>query len=133
MKTVNLPSDKKFLINSWQLGIANQMGKFYLIKVFALLWYCAHTQSTKVASSIKRTKKTNLLKNMAPQMASLSVFPLEKLPDELILNILTYFKLKDLMNCCQTSKRIRRIAQGTIHILPKHIFRPFRVQTPSPT
>ena len=55
-KTVNLPSDKKFLINSWQLGIANQMGKFYLIKVFALLWYCAHTQSTKVASSIKKTK-----------------------------------------------------------------------------
>ena len=69
---------------------------------------------------------------MAPQMASLSVFPLEKLPDELILHILTYFKLKDLMNCCQTSKRIRRIAQGTIHILPKHIFRPFRIQTPPP-
>ena len=41
----------------------------------------------------------------------MSVFPLEKLPDELILNILTYFKLKDLMNCCQSSKRIRRIAQ----------------------
>ena len=48
---------------------------------------------------------------MAPQMASLSVFPLEKLPEEVILNILTYFKLKDLMNCSQASKRIRRIAQ----------------------
>ena len=82
---------------------------------------------------------------MAPQMASLSVFPLEKLPDEVILNILSYFKLKDLMNCCKTSKRIRRIALdedlwqrvdvndkkisleflemilGTIHILRNHL------------
>ena len=41
----------------------------------------------------------------------MSVFPLEKLPEEVILNILTYLKLKDLMNCSQASKRIRRIAQ----------------------
>ena len=41
----------------------------------------------------------------------MSVFTLEKLPDELILNILTYFKLKDLLNCSQASKRIRSISQ----------------------
>ena len=35
--------------------------------------------------------------------------PLENLPDELILNILGYVKIQDLINCGQTSKRIRSI------------------------
>ena len=35
--------------------------------------------------------------------------PLENLPDELILNILGYVKIQDLINCGQTSKRIRFI------------------------
>ena len=37
--------------------------------------------------------------------------PLENLSDEVILNILGYVKIQDLINCGQTSKRIRAITQ----------------------
>jgi hypothetical protein len=36
---------------------------------------------------------------------------LENLPDEMILNILGYLKIKDIINCGQTSKRIRVITR----------------------
>ena len=41
----------------------------------------------------------------------MSELTLETLPEEVILTIFGYFKLKDLMNCGQLSKRIRRIAR----------------------
>ena len=41
----------------------------------------------------------------------MSKSPLENLPDELILNILGYVKIQDVINCGQTSKRIRAITQ----------------------
>ena len=120
-------------------------GKILLNKSVCLIVILRTYSVNKSSFKHKENKITIRWKNMAPQMASLSVFPLEKLPDEVILHILSYFKLKDLMNCCQTSKRIRRIAQdenlwqrvdvndkkisleflemilGTIHILRNHL------------
>ena len=37
--------------------------------------------------------------------------PLENLPDEMILKILGYVKIQDVINCGQTSKRIRVITR----------------------
>ena len=41
----------------------------------------------------------------------MSEFEMEKLPDEVILNVLSYVKIKDLILCGQVSKRIRVISQ----------------------
>ena len=40
----------------------------------------------------------------------LSIFPFEDLPDEIILNVLSFLDIKDLLRCSQTSKRIRMIS-----------------------